>query len=103
MRCRFRCPGCDPVETRRAVCHAQGLEQPFLEKLLERDAGNSRYNLAGHNVQQVVVIELRAKAAARFQVTQCTDNLLRRGLAFREHQQITGAEWKSAAMREQIA
>ena len=95
--------GSSSGQRRRAIAHAQRVQQALLEKILERHAGDAGDHLSGNDVEQIVVGELRAKARVRLQVAHREYDVVPRAVGLREQQEIARTDRQPAAMRQQIA
>src|SRR5690606_3905735 len=61
------------------------------------------HELTRDDVQQVVVGKFGTKTARGLEVAERVDDLVRGGVAVREHQEVAGAERQPAAMRQEVA
>ena len=84
--------------------HAERLEYLAAQQRRIRRAAGRRRNLAGNDVQSVVVGVTRAKTVGRLEVLQAGDHIVgREAVRRRPQHQVAGAFGQAAAMHEQIA
>nr|GEU28508.1 hypothetical protein [Tanacetum cinerariifolium] len=83
--------------------HAHRRQDAVVNRLSPRLAVLFRDDLAGHDVQQIVVGVAVAEARRRLDVPEFRDDLVGRKFGARPPQQIPGAQSQAAAVREQVA